>query len=264
MSFSKKPFKVLFVKYFPFLLVILGNLWIWRMFKDNPFIGISAFLASWLLYRSLKEEKMEKLLVVFVLILIVFQIKNTQIRSLTFLNEAEGVVQLQRLNEYPPVKVTVGAKTVWVPLAHWLEGRPETLALYRIQNNLAEVVNPNLYFFANHPNERVGIKEHESFPYILLPFFAVGLLGLNFRKNLAAFFVSLLAPITLVALVGSQIAAEPISLFPFVSISSVYGLEYIGERVEKLKSNKLKRIVIISFIFLYLLILLQTYLYDRS
>lgn len=263
MNFRKKFVKVAYVKYLPFILVVFGNLWIWRMFSENLLIGISAILASWFLYRSIKEERLKKLLIVFLLVLLGFQINYTKVRPLTYLNKQEQIIQLRRLNEYPPVKFTLAGKTIWVPLAHWLEERPETLTLYRIQENLSGVLNPNLYFFANHPNERVGIDEHESFPYILLPFFVVGLFGLSFRKNLAALTVSLFAPIVTVGLVGSEFAIEPISLFPFISLCGALGIEYAGEKVGKLKSDSLRRVLIILFIGLYLLILLQTFLYDR-
>lgn len=262
MNFSKNFVKATYVKYFFLILVVFGNLWIWRIFSESPLIGISAVLASWFLYRSIKKENFEKLLIVFLLVLFGFQIKNTEIRALTYLNEQEKVIQLKRLNEYPPVKLTLAGKTIWVPLAHWLEERPETLALYRIQNNLGEIINPNLYFFANHPNERVGIDEHESFPYILLPFFVIGLFGLNFRKNLAALVVSLFTPITIVALIGSELSLEPISLFPFIALCGTLGIEYVGEKVGKLKSDRLKRIIIILFVATYLLIFLQAYFYD--
>jgi len=183
--------------------------------------------------------------------------------SLSYLNEQEGVIKLQRLNEYPPVKITLISKTIWVPIAHWLEERPETLAMYRIQSNLGEIVNPNLYFFANHPNERVGIDEHEGFPYLLLPLFVIGLFSFNFRKNFTAISASLFAPIFLTAGAGLQIGVEPISLFPFISLCSVLGIENVWEKVAKLKSQNLKILIIFLFISLYLLTFLQVYLYDR-
>lgn len=233
------------------------------MFSENLLIGISAALASWFLYRSIKSNRLEKPLIIFLSILFIYQFKTTNLRPLTHLNEQEKITQLRRLREYPPLKISFGTKTVWIPLAHWLEERPEMLVIYRIQKNLGEVVNPNLYFFANHPNERVGIKEHEKFPYILLPFFVVGFLGLNFRKNITALSSSLFAPILLVGLIGSQIDTEPISLFPFITVSCARGIEYAKKKVTRLKSKNIKKIIIILFIAVYFLILLQTALYDR-
>src|SRR3989304_8146081 len=183
MDFRLLTLKKWFLPKFPILLVIFGNLWIWRMFSESILVGVSAMASSLLLYRTIKFGKLEKLLVLFLLILFVQQIKVTDIRPLTYLSEQERIVQLRRLNEYPPIKVPFCTKNVFIPLSHWLEERPEILSLYRIQNNLSEALSPNLYFFSNHPNERVGIKENEKFPYVLLPFFVIGLLTLNFRKN---------------------------------------------------------------------------------
>lgn len=263
MNFREKYFKKSPLKYFPFLLVVLGNLWIWRMFSENLLIGISAVLASWSLYLSIKEDKLEKLLIVFLLILFGFQIKNTNIRSLSYLNKQEQVIQLQRLNEYSPVKFTLAGKTIWVPLAHWLEERPETLALYRIQENLSGVLNPNLYFFANHPNERVGIKEHEKFPYILLPFFVLGLLCVDIRKNRTILSFFIFTPILLVAFAGNYFDVEPISFFPFIAVLSALGIEYAWGKVSRLIPTKLKGATIGTSLLFYALVFIQSWLFDK-
>jgi len=246
-----------------FLLVILGNLWIWRMFSKNPIVALSSFIASWFLYRSLKNHKLYGLFIVGLIILAIFQIRQTEIYSLTYLTEQEKVVQIRRLNEYPPVKLNLWGKIVWIPLPHWLEERPEALILYRIQKNLSDAVSPNLYFFSNHPNERVGIKEDEKFPYLLLPFFIIGLLGIEFRKNKTLLFFSVIVPLALVSLIGDKVDSEPITMFPLMGVCSVFGIEYIKGLVRKLKSPTLRNLLPAIFICLYILIFLQTMLYDR-
>jgi len=246
-----------------FLLVVFGNLWIWRVFKDNLLIGLFLVFSSFILYRSIKTGEFKKVLIIFMLILFAFQINKTDVRSLTYLNEQEKILQQQRLNEHPPVNITLGGRTIWIPLAHWMEQRPEVLVLYRIQENLGQVLSPNLYFFANHPNERVGIKEHEKFPYILLPFFVIGLLSLKIGKNISSLAVFLFAPIFLMGLFGTQIDVEPMSLFPFVAVSSVFGIEYVWGKVSKLKFLSIKTLTSGAFLILYILIFLQSYLFDK-
>src|SRR3972149_10784735 len=231
-----------------FLLVIFGNLWIWRIFEDNLLVAVCVVLSSLILYKSIKAGEFKKVLILLVFILFVFQLNKTELRSLTYLTQQQKVFQLQRLNEHPPVSIALGGKTIWIPLANWMEKRPEALILYRVQENLSGVFSPNLYFFANHPNERVGIKEHEKFPYILLPFFVIGLLGINFRKNARLVVVNLLAPISLIAFVGTYVDVEPITLFPFMAVCSVLGLEYVWEKVSKLKFRRIEKLASSAFI----------------
>jgi hypothetical protein len=196
-------------------------------------------------------------------LLLIYQYSTTNVKPLTYLTEQERVVQLRRLNEYPPVKLTLLGKTIWIPLAHWLEQRPETLALYRIQSNLKEVLSPNLYFFANHPNERVGVKEHEKFPYILLPFFVLGVLLLDFKKNKTILSFFIFAPILLVALAGTYFDVEPISIFPFIAASSALGIEYAWAKVSKLIPTKLRGGTTGVTLILYALVLIQIWLFDK-
>ena len=264
MIFKIQLIKTRFLIYAPFLLVLFGNLWIWRILTTNILIGLAVVFSSYLLYKSVRSQKLEKFLLFFFLILLIFQYTKTRVSPLTYLNEQEKVLQLQRLNEHPPVKLRLGPKTFWIPLAHWLEERPEVISLYRIQNNLTDVLSPNLYFFANHPNERVGIKEDEKFPYILLPFFVIGLLGLNWRKNLTALALSVFAPILLYALIGTQIAQEPILMFPFLTLALINGLESALAWISKLKSPNLIKATIGIFIVIYVISLAQTAYYNFS
>jgi hypothetical protein len=248
---------------FPFLLVILGNLWIWRIFNGNLLIGLSAVFSSLVLYKSITTGKFKKILILLVSSLFIFQLSQTDIRSLTHLTEQQKVLQRQRLNEHPPVSIVLGGKTIWIPLANWLELRPEALILCRLQENLSSVLSPNLYFFANHPNERVGVKEHEKFPYILLPFFIIGLLGINFRKGLPPIMVCLFAPILLMAAAGTYFDVEPIGLFPFIAVCSILGLEYVWENIPKLKLGRIRQLAGGAFVVLYALVFIQSLLFDR-
>ncbi len=241
-----------------FWLILLSNIWIWKIFQFNLFIAIVCLLSSWFLYRSITDKKINKILLVFLLILVFFQIKTTNVSPLTELTQQEKLLQIQRMKEYPPVHFKILNKDIWIPAAHWLEERGETLSLYRIEKNLTDAVSLNLYFFANHPNERVGVKEFEKFPYILLPFFAIGFLGLDYKKNFWLVFSSLVLPLIVIAFIGQNNPTGPFSLFPFIATASFLGIKYAYERLKKYKylSTGL-------FLFMYTLVLLQTILYER-
>ena len=95
----------------------------------------------------------------------------TKYESLTLLNNDQIRIKDMRLKSYPPVYLTFDTKTLWIPVAHWFEERKESIAFFRILKNVSETVDLNLYFFANHPRERVGYNEFEKFPYIFIPAF---------------------------------------------------------------------------------------------
>jgi hypothetical protein len=212
---------------------------------------------------KLKSQSKKGFIFLFLLLLF-FQWKTTEKTSLTVLTNSDIMVRDMRLNEYPPVKISLVGKTVWIPIAHWLEGRRESIAFYRMLNNFSEVVDPNLYFFANHPRERVGITEFEKFPYLLLPFFVYGLVAIiskrKFNKNLK---ISFFAPILLLTFIGNKNNLGPFSLFPFIVVVCTLGLNQISEVAFK-KHKAHKKQTFLGFLIIYFLILIQQIAYGIS
>ncbi len=240
-----------------FLIFLFANIWIWKIFQFNFLVFVVTILATFFLYRSVKEKKLDKVFVVLFLFLLIFQFKTTKIIPLAELSNQEKLYQIQRLKEYPPVYIKLFNKNLWVPTANWFENKPWLLSLYRIKNNIGDAVSPNLYFFSNHPNERVGFKEFEKFPYILLPFFVIGFLSFDFKKNLKIFMFSFGVPIVLTGLIGQSNSSGVVSLFPIIFVLNLLGVEYLYERYKK------KRWAIILFLFLYSLVFIQTIIYAR-
>ena len=260
-SFLGKVKKLGITPVFP--LVVLGNIWIWRMFTLNFIVGVILILSTYLILTSLGKSKLNKLLIICYLVLFLFSLKGLNLTSLTKLNKQQEVLQIQRLKLYPPVKITIGTRTIWIPAAHWLEERPETLTFYRLQHNLGEVLDPNLYFFANHPNERVGITELEKFPYILLPLFLIGFFAINFRKNLSLIALGFVLPIIYLVVGNFSPNIEPFILFPFIAACGILGIEYVSSLVLKNKNTRLKIAATSVFILFYFLIVIQIFLNTR-
>src|SRR3989344_1062134 len=264
MNFREKTFKAPAVKYFLFLLVVFGNLWIWRIFTLNFIVGTIVILSTYLILVSLKNSKLNKLLIICYLVLFLFSLKGFNLTNITKLDKQQEVLQIQRLKLYPPVKITIGTRTIWIPAAHWLEERPETLTFYRLQHNLGEVLDPNLYFFANHPNERVGITELEKFPYILLPLFLIGFFGINFRKNLNIIALGFVLPLIFLVVGNFPPNIEPFIIFPFIAACGVLGVEYAKSLVLKNKNSGVKIATTLVFILLYFLVVIQNFLSTTS
>ncbi|QQG47042.1 MAG: hypothetical protein HY044_02785 [Candidatus Woesebacteria bacterium] len=221
------------------VLGVIGNLWIWFVFKNNFLLGIVLLISSLLVIKNQKSNKFSLFLIILFLIIVFWQINLTKTKPLLKLTEIERANQITRLNSYPPYLARFG---------HILEERKEFLILYRLNENFFEIMNLNLYFFANHPIERGAIKEFEKFAYISLPFFLLGLP--KHLRNKKTLILILIIPLIIFTMIGSNISIGPISFFPFIASSIYFGLEQI-------KNKKLSYLLII----VWFLVLLQLFSY---
>lgn len=231
-------------KLIPLIFVLIFNLWIWKIFSFSFLIGTLTVLASLSLYLSLQTNKKKYLYILILLFvfLLFFQYKTSSKNSLTFLNDNEKLQQQIRLRGYPPSRI---------PIANWLENRKETLIFYKLEANISEVVDPNLYFFANHPRERVGVVEYEKFAYILIPFFILGLFSIK-KKNIKTLLISI-SPFVLISVIGNSNPVGPFSLFPFLSSFTGIGLIPVFS----------KRKYLIPFLIIFALVFIQTLAYAK-
>ena len=231
-----------------FLFVLLSNIWIWKLAFISYFSAFVAVCVTYLLWRRVQQKKGSIILLVAASVVLSFVYLNTTtVKSLTLLDNDEQRIKSMRLKEYPPVRVNLLSKTFWVPIGHWFEGRSETIAFFRMQKNFFENIDPNLYFFSNHPRERVGVKEIEKFPYIFLPFFLTGIYILTKKVavNLYALFTLLI-----ITILGSVNPAGPFIIFPLIVCYIACGLGYFLKFIDKLPLKKRKIIwVVNTFVF---------------
>lgn len=242
---------VMFKRLLPFSFVLIFNLWLWKILAFDITLGLVVVLASiflWLGLQNIKKFYFYTLIVLFSL-LIFFQWKTSFKTSLTFRNDNEKVIQQEWLKAYPPIYIKIAGKTIWIPIAHWLEQRKEFLVFYKIEENFSEIVDPNLYFFANHPRERVGVKEFEKFPYILLPVFIVGLFSIK-KKNLKEVLLGL-SPVVLISLIGNSNSIGPFALFPFFAAVISMGLVPIFSKKQFLIPGMVAFILVFIQVFAY-------------
>lgn len=226
-----------------FIFLLLGNVWIWKIFQFNFFTGIFILISTILLFVYLKHGN-RKLILVFTLLLLLTIGVSGGFRKIDLsYGSQEKLLMQQRLKEYPSI--------TFLPVAHWFEERPEIIAVYRVSQNLSEVLDPNLYFFANHPRERGGIEEIEKFPYVLFPFFFIGLFLLIYKKFYKLIIVSAVIPIIYYVIYGTGNSVEPFLLFPFLVISVYFG---VGELISKISWK------VVFWIF-YTIVLIQSIVY---
>jgi hypothetical protein len=242
-----------------FIFILLANIWIWKLLVSNIFLGIAIIITSWLLYRALKFNSSSVLLFIFLGIVLLFQWKMGPTYSLTELNNDQIRVKDMRLREYPPIYFKIDAKTIWVPVAHWLEERKESIVLSRLTDNFFSTLDINQYFFAGHPRERVEMTEFEKYPYILLPFFILGIFIL-LKKKSKVFITFLVLPIILITFISNQSMLGPFCLFPAITVAIAMGLENAYGLIPK----KYQRKALIFFVSLFILIFIQSISYAIS
>lgn len=241
----------------PIIFPLTFNFWLGKIYMFDSTLCILVIVTSMVFWVALNSNKLKYLLlsVVLMAILLTVQWYTSAKTSLTYLTEQEKVTQIQHLHAYPPLKITIMRKIIWIPAANWLELRPEAVIFYKIKANFSEIVDPNLYFFANHPRERVGVVEFEKFPYIFLPAFLIGLFSFKHR-HLLLLSISL-SPILLNSLIGNSHPAGPFNLFPFFAITIALGLVVITPYILK------RKVLILPTLLLFFLIFIQTLAYVR-
>jgi|GEM_PF-2141007 len=240
-----------------FLLVILTNLWIWKIISVNILLAVLLIVTSCLFFKSLGNKSVYFLLIIAYFLLFIFQYKTTSIQPLSALTKNEELTQIQRIKEYPPTFLQLGPKTLWIPAAHWLEERKELIVLRHMEENVFEVLDPNLYFFANHPRERVGYTEFEKFPYILLPFFLYGLY-LLFNKDRKLLFWTTIPAFFLFSLIGSNNPLGPFLFFPIIVCSIVIGLQ---KTLQLIKRAKYQKYIVAGFLIVFIMVFIQVLSY---
>lgn len=108
---------------------------------------------------------------------------------------------------------------------------PQPLALNEkatILSNTGLVLDPNFYFFANHPRERLGVTEQVFLSPLLLPIFLIGLPSITFLILL-----NFLIPATFFILFYSPLSAPSITLIPFFALTIILGLINIVKVIKK-------------------------------
>ena len=116
-----------------FLLILFGNVWIWRMFLDQPVVFIASVTLSYFLYDLvIFKHKNIKVAVALLTLILFFQWWTTKPFSLTNLSNDDIRIKDMRLKEYPPVYLRIGTKAIWPLLATWFEVKKESIAAKRI------------------------------------------------------------------------------------------------------------------------------------
>lgn len=240
------------------IISILGNLWIIRIFEQSLPVGLISILASAGLI--LAKRPPHRLFVgLLIILLMVIQFNFSDPTSLTNLTNDQIRIRDMRLREYPPTYVGLFERAIWFPVPYWFEERVETRVFFRLLDNTYQALDPNLFFFANHPRENIGVSEFEKFPYLLLPFFILGVLK-SVKKSSYLYKFSFFVPLLLVSFIGLRSSLGPISLFPFIVFNINGGLSSFWRGVSKHRHN---RVYVVLFFAFLILVLMQMISYEN-
>lgn len=216
------------------LLIIFGNFWIWKIFNQNTWVFVSLVIVTFLLSSRKLSKRIPVFagmtLILFSVILFYFQWKTTTPQSLTLLSNDEQRVHSERLKFYNPSVHYMRVLFKRLDLINSLEGDFNT-ASNRIQRNFFESIDPNIYFFAGHPRERIWANDFEKFFFLLVIPFLIGLYKLVTDKNWILIFYGLCCLI-LLSLIGHQDNLGPFILFPIIVLAILDGLLFFKRYVK--------------------------------
>jgi len=211
------------------LIISLSNQWIWRIAQLNFNLFLFLLVISLVLYKSLESRKYYLALIILVGLSLFFQWRFTNFESLNLLSNDEQRVQTLRLKFYNPEDHYTRVIFYRLNLKNFLEGN-FTIVTTRILKNFFETIDPNVYFFAGHPRERVGIPEFEKFPYIFALPFMIGFFNLIGSKKIL-FFINFLFCILLLSIIGHKSSIGAFILFPFFVVAITCGIKLIFKGV---------------------------------
>lgn len=233
------------------IIILFSNVWIWKIFGQNFLVFILLIIATVLLWLLTTKKLKIKYYVIFLLIflaLFFFQWKTTTWHSLVLLSNDEQRIKSERIKLYNPSSHYMRVIFYRLDLANFFEGDIGTI-INRLQRNFFESLDPNVYFFAGHPRERVWANDFEKFPFTYIIPFILGFYQLIKRRNLVIQFW-LVCSITLLSIIGHKNPLGPFILFPIFPTIFLLGIP-----------KSLPGWILVPSLVLAILITIQTFIY---
>lgn len=203
------------------LLVIVLNPWWWVIIQRNILVGLLVFSLSLVVFVYFFQSQSRILLLLLsILTAILFFISiGEAFDESIFRNSALDIQQLNKRHEF----YANGLGKVYTNRISLTYFNKFNLPLSKLQSNFFGNLDLNLYFFASHPRERLGVEEFEKYLPIFLPFFLLGFLYIIYVP-LSKILIYLIA-ISLVSSVFSpNYNLGPVLFFPIINFMITIGL----------------------------------------
>ncbi len=207
------PLTSLRMSWILFSLLLLFSPWLWRIWQSAPLL---MFLLV-LLCIAIKKKKIWLTIPLLVLTAVIYFL-TTPRASLSQVTPGEQLEITSDLAAYPPI--------TFLPVAHVLEQRREMIVTRHFLSRLFELIDPNYYFFANHPRSPVGADDFAKFPWIFLPLALLGLYRLISAGH-KLFLVSFMTCLLIISFTGFSSRLGPWLIFPFVFTLIYQGVRYV-------------------------------------
>lgn len=219
-----KQEKILTPKFCVFALTMVLNYWFWRIASYNLAVFILVIFASLLLYLTIFiDKKYTKYLIFLFILIFFFQYTTNNITPLNYLSDDQIRIKQERINSYKPFFKYERSLFYRLKLREFFEG-DYAISVTNLQRNFFESIDPNVYFFAGHPRERVWASDFEKFPFIFIVPFIIGLYKLKLPKFISFY---ILLSLVLLSLIGHINNLGPFILFPFFVVIIFRGFEKI-------------------------------------
>lgn len=218
------------------LLVILLNPWWWVIIQRNLAVGVLVFVLSLVVYIYFWQVKSGRVLLVLSLLTIMLFVISTReaFDGGIFRLSALDIQQMNKRHEFYANSLDK-IYTNRFSLTYFKE---YNLPLYKLQRNFFGNLDLNLYFFASHPRERLGVEEFEKYLPIFLPFFLIGVLYSIYVPLLGILIYSV-SVLFLSSIISPAYKLGPMLFFPIVNFMVTIGIVLsIKEIVKKFKRRK--------------------------
>lgn len=215
--------------YLLFLATTFGNLWIWRIFKENLIIGILLVILSYLFFKQIiiKAQYSQLIALIFIFTIVTFITLRVGFDKNIFVTSPEEQAQQNARHGLYAVELGQLFKNK-LSLNFY---KYFSSSIHKLERNLFYNLDPNLYFFTSHPRERPGIGEFDKYPWILLPFFMAGLFLIIQYYPIVGIYFIWTAFISM--FLNPTYSLGPALFFPLINVVIALGLIYFVQLVKK-------------------------------
>lgn len=215
--------------YLLLLTTTFGNLWIWRIFKDNFIVAIFLVILSFLLFKLIIAKVQKAQLLTLILIFTTVSLLTLRVgfdKNIFIISSREQLQQDVRHGFYAVELGQLYTNKISLYFYKYFSG-----SIRKLEQNLFSNLDLNLYFFASHPRERSGIVEFVKYPWILLPFFIVGLFSV-IQYYYPAIVIYLIGASLISMFLSPTYPLGPVLFFPLINVVIALGLIYFVQLVK--------------------------------
>lgn len=203
------------------LLVILLNPWWWIILQRNMAVGVLVFCLSLNLFAYFWHSNNRRLLfslLILTLVLFLISVRLAFDESI-FRSSALDIQQINRRHEF----YARGLGKIYTNRVSLAYFRNFYIPFNKLQNNFFSNLDPNSYFFASHPRERLGVEEFEKILPIFLPFFLLGFFYIIYKPD-SRLFVYTSVVLLVSPVISPKYNLGPVLFFPMINLLISMGI----------------------------------------